>query len=65
MLRQIEAAINEAEQPSSHAVPHAGLLHEERAARAVHEQPAAARGIAVDDAEPTQRELAAWRVWRS
>ena len=53
------STIDKADEPSSHAFPNAGLLHDERATCAVHEQPAAARGVAVDDAEPTQRELAA------
>ena len=53
------STIDKADEPSSHAFPHAGLLHDERATCAMHEQPAAARGVAVDDAEPTQRELAA------
>ena len=43
-----------------HRVPHAGPIHEERAARAVHEQAApAARSVAVDHVDFPQSEARA------
>ena len=45
--------------PSCNAVPHAHLLHEERAASALHEQPPAPVGSSVDDADAPQDQAAA------
>ena len=45
--------------PSRDAVPHAGLLHEERAASTLHEQPATRVGSPVDDFDAPQDKAAA------
>lgn len=42
-----------------HRVPHARPLHDERAARALHEHAAGVRGVAVDHVHASQQELAA------
>ena len=42
-----------------HRVPHARPLHDERAARALHEHAAGMRGVAVDHVHASQQELAA------
>ena len=42
-----------------HRVPHARPLHDERAARALHEHAAGVRGVAVDHVHASQQQLAA------